>query len=90
MVKIRWEKDALFSWSDFWGSSKFHLRKLRIKCGETQSKVIFNAKEGEFAYLVRGGENAVFVKSKEDKLSRKERQMHRLKTQGTLFGQKEA
>ncbi|XP_015249924.1 lipoprotein lipase isoform X1 [Cyprinodon tularosa] len=90
IVKIRWEKDAFFSWSDFWGSSKFHLRKLRIKCGETQSKVIFNAKEGEFAYLVRGGENAVFVKSKEDNLSRKERRMHRLKTQGSLFNQNEA
>ncbi|KAM4739377.1 lipoprotein lipase [Anableps anableps] len=90
IVKIRWEKDALFSWSDFWGSSKFYLRKLRIKCGETQSKVIFNAKEGEFAYLVRGGEKAVFVKSKEDKLNRTERQMHRLKTKGSLFSQTEA
>ncbi|XP_041861727.1 lipoprotein lipase [Melanotaenia boesemani] len=87
IVNLRWEKDTLISWSDWWGSSKFHIRKLRIKSGETQSKVIFNAKEGEFAYLVRGGEDAVFVKSKEDNASRKERKMHRLKTKGSLFSE---
>lgn len=90
IVKLRWEKDALFSWSDFWSSSQFHLRKLRIKSGEHQSKVIFSAKEGEFAYLVRGGEPAVFVKSKEDNRSRKEKLMHRLKMQGSSFGQNDA
>ncbi|XP_017262832.1 lipoprotein lipase [Kryptolebias marmoratus] len=90
MVKLRWEKDTIISWSNWWGSNKFHLRKLRIKCGETQSKVIFNSKDGEFAYLVQGGEYAVFVKSKEDNLSRKERRMHRLKTQGSLFEQNDA
>lgn len=36
-------------------------------------RVIFSAKEGEFVYLVRGGENAVFVKSKEANASRKEK-----------------
>lgn len=38
IVKLRWEKDAIISWSDWWGSSKVHIRKLRIKSGETQSK----------------------------------------------------
>lgn len=38
IVKLRWEKDAIISWSDWWGSSQFHIRKLRIKSGETQSK----------------------------------------------------
>ncbi|KAM9849375.1 lipoprotein lipase [Aulostomus maculatus] len=90
IVKLRWEKDALISWSDWWGSSKFHIRKLRVKSGEKQSKVIFSAKEGEFAYLVRGGEDAVFVKSKEDNMSRKEKLLHKLKTQGSLFGQTDA
>uniref|UniRef100_A0A3B4ASK1 Lipoprotein lipase n=1 Tax=Periophthalmus magnuspinnatus TaxID=409849 RepID=A0A3B4ASK1_9GOBI len=65
IVKLRWEKDSILSW-DWWGSSKFHIRKLRVKSGERQSKVIFSSKDGEFAYLVRGGENAVFVKSKEE------------------------
>ena len=38
IVKLRWEKDAIFSWADLWSSSRFHIRKLRIKSGETQSK----------------------------------------------------
>lgn len=38
MVKMGWVKDAIFSWSDWWGSSRFHIRKLRVKSGETQSK----------------------------------------------------
>ncbi|KAE8294211.1 Lipoprotein lipase [Larimichthys crocea] len=54
IVKLRWEKDTLISWSDWWGSSQFHIRKLRIKSGETQSKVIFSAKEGEFVYPCEG------------------------------------
>ncbi|KAF1385741.1 hypothetical protein PFLUV_G00110940 [Perca fluviatilis] len=90
IVKLRWEKDTLISWSDWWGGGKFHIRKLRIKSGETQSKVIFNAKEGEFAYLVRGGEDGVFVKSKEDQMNRKEKLMHKLKMRGSLFGLNDA
>ncbi|XP_070687772.1 lipoprotein lipase [Pempheris klunzingeri] len=89
-VKLLWEKDTIISWSDWWGSSKFHIRKLRIKSGERQSKVIFSAKEGEFAYLVRGGEDAIFVRSKEDNMSRKEKLLHKLKMQGSLFGQNDA
>ncbi|XP_049910823.1 lipoprotein lipase [Epinephelus moara] len=90
IVKLRWEKDALISWSDWWGSSRFHVRKLRVKSGETQSKVIFSSKDGEFAYLVRGGEEAVFVRSKEDNMSRKEKLLHKLKMQGTLYGQNDS
>uniref|UniRef100_UPI0037E7A007 lipoprotein lipase n=1 Tax=Semicossyphus pulcher TaxID=241346 RepID=UPI0037E7A007 len=90
IVKLRWEKDAIISWSSLWGSIQFHLRKLRIKSGEYQSKVNFSAKEGEFAYLVRGGGDGVFVKSKEDNLSRKGRQMHKLKMKGSSFGQNDA
>lgn len=36
-------------------------------------RVIFSAKEGEFVYLVRGGEDGEFVKSKEDNQSRTEK-----------------
>ncbi|KAF7657982.1 hypothetical protein LDENG_00019750 [Lucifuga dentata] len=89
IVKLRWEKDKI--WSNWWGSSStFHIRKLRIKAGETQSKVIFSAKEGEFSYLTRGGDDAVFVKSKEDNRSHQEKLMHKLKMQGSLFGQNDA
>lgn len=90
MVKLRWEKDAIISWSNWFGSNQFHIRKLRVKSGEKQSKVIFIAEAGEFAYMKRGGDDAVFVKSKEDNMSRKERLMHRVKMQGSLFGQNEA
>lgn len=36
-------------------------------------RVIFSPKEGEFSYLVRGGEDSVFVKSREDTVSRKDK-----------------
>ncbi|XP_036376712.1 lipoprotein lipase [Megalops cyprinoides] len=87
MVKMRWEKDSYFSLSDWWGNNKFNIRKLRVKVGETQAKVIFSAKEGEFEYLVRGGNEAVFVKSKEDQSSRKEERLHKRKMNGSLFKQ---
>ncbi|XP_060934802.1 lipoprotein lipase [Limanda limanda] len=89
IVKLRWEKDSIISWS-FWSSSQFHIRKMRIKSGETQSRVIFSPKEGEFAYLVRGGDETVFVKSKEDNMSRKEKLIHKLKMQGSSFVQNNA
>ncbi|XP_064187696.1 lipoprotein lipase [Anguilla rostrata] len=85
MVKMKWEKDSYFSLSDWWGNKSFQIRKLRIKAGETQAKVIFSSKEGEFAYLVRGGKEAVFVKSKEEKSSQKEERLHKLKMNGSLF-----
>ncbi|XP_030640551.1 lipoprotein lipase isoform X2 [Chanos chanos] len=84
MVKIQWEKDSLFRWS-WWGTNTFHIRKIRVKSGETQAKVIFSAKEGEFAYMSQGGEPAVFVKSKEAQSSRKERKLHKLKMEGSSF-----
>ncbi|XP_062252415.1 lipoprotein lipase isoform X1 [Platichthys flesus] len=89
IVKLRWEKDSIISWS-FWSSTQLHIRKMRIKSGETQSRVIFSPKEGEFAYMVRGGEDTVFVKSKEDNMSRKEKLIHKLKMQGSNFVQNDA
>lgn len=45
IVKLRWEKDTIISWTDWWGSSKFHIRKLRIKSGETQSKWVLGLRQ---------------------------------------------
>ncbi|KAL2089812.1 hypothetical protein ACEWY4_014500 [Coilia grayii] len=87
MVKIGWDKDSYFGWSDWWRSSNFHIRRLRVKAGETQARVIFRAKEGEFAYLSRGGEPAVFVKSKEDQATRKQERLHKRKMHGSSFKQ---
>ncbi|TRY57483.1 hypothetical protein DNTS_035511 [Danionella cerebrum] len=86
MVKLIWEKDTLISWP-WWNSDTFHIRKLRIKSGERQSKVIFSAKEGEFSYLSRGGEPAIFVKDKEAQSSRKNQRLHKLKMHGSSFKQ---
>lgn len=38
MVKLTWDKDSYFSWSDWWKSSNFHIRRLRVKAGETQAR----------------------------------------------------
>ncbi|KAL4658863.1 lipoprotein lipase [Arapaima gigas] len=82
-VTVRWEKDSLFSLSSWWSSSTVWIRKLRIKSGETQAKVTFNAENGEFASLSRGGDHAVFVKSKDEQSSKRNERRHRLKTKST-------
>ncbi|KAG7327477.1 hypothetical protein KOW79_009083 [Hemibagrus wyckioides] len=84
MVKLIWEKDTIISWP-WWNPDTFHIRKMRIKSGETQSRVLFTAKEGEFSYLTRGGEAAVFVKDKEAQSSRKSERLHKLKMHGSSF-----
>ncbi|KAF4083145.1 hypothetical protein AMELA_G00136590 [Ameiurus melas] len=84
MVKLLWEKDTILSWP-WWNPDTFHIRKLRVKSGETQSRVIFIAKEGEFAYLTRGGEASLFVKDKEAQSSHKNKRLHKLKIHGSSF-----
>ncbi|XP_063057219.1 lipoprotein lipase [Engraulis encrasicolus] len=87
MVKMAWDKDSYFGWNDWFSSSQFHIRKLRIKAGETQARVIFKSKEGEFSYLSRGGEPATFVKSLEEQQSRKQERLHKRKMHGSAFEQ---
>ncbi|XP_028672356.1 lipoprotein lipase [Erpetoichthys calabaricus] len=76
MVKLMWEKDSYFSWTDWWKGYKFNIRKIRVKAGETQAKMTFSAKDGEMAALVRGGEFVDFVKSKEDQASKRHARRH--------------
>ncbi|XP_053369117.1 lipoprotein lipase-like [Clarias gariepinus] len=84
-VKLLWEKDTILSWP-WWNSDTFHIRKLRIKSGETQSRLIFSAKkEGDFTYLTRGGEAAVFVKDKKYQSSHKNERLHKRKMHGSSF-----
>ncbi|XP_041085731.1 lipoprotein lipase-like [Polyodon spathula] len=82
MVKMKWEKDSYFGWSDWWGRNNFNIRKLRVKAGETQEKVVFSAKDGEFADLKRGGDFSVFVKSKEDQVRKRRARHHERKRPG--------
>ncbi|XP_067108723.1 lipoprotein lipase [Osmerus mordax] len=84
IVEMEWESDSYFS---FLNSNEFLIRKIRVKSGETQAKVIFRVREGEFAHLVQGGESVSFVKSKEDQNSRKMERLHRLKMHGSFFKQ---
>ncbi|XP_030630539.1 lipoprotein lipase [Chanos chanos] len=85
MIKMQWEKDSYFS--GFFGANEFMIRRLRVKSGETQAKAIFQTKEGEFGYLKQGGDTLVFVKSKENPVSRREERLHRLKMHGSFFKQ---
>ncbi|XP_006640052.2 lipoprotein lipase [Lepisosteus oculatus] len=88
MVKMKWEKDSYFSWSDWWGSSSFMIRKLRVKAGETQAKVEFHAQNGDFAELKRGGDFATFVRSKESHVSKRHAREHRRRMYASPWGKK--
>ncbi|XP_029457627.1 lipoprotein lipase isoform X1 [Rhinatrema bivittatum] len=62
MLKVHWEKESFFSWSDWWTTYAFEIRKIRVKSGETQKKTVFCPKEGIHSHLKRGKEPVVFVK----------------------------
>ncbi|XP_016421981.1 lipoprotein lipase-like [Sinocyclocheilus rhinocerous] len=83
MLSLHWEKDSyLYS---FFSTNQFMIRKMRIKSGETQSRLMFRPKDGEFGSLVQGGDAVVFVKSSETPQSRREQRQHRLKHHGSFF-----
>uniref|UniRef100_A0A671NV51 Lipoprotein lipase n=1 Tax=Sinocyclocheilus anshuiensis TaxID=1608454 RepID=A0A671NV51_9TELE len=73
MLNIRWEKDSYLY--GFFSTNQFMIRRMRIKSGETQSRLIFRPKEGEFGSLVQGGDAVVFVKSSETPQSRREQSL---------------
>ncbi|XP_038860265.1 lipoprotein lipase-like [Salvelinus namaycush] len=84
-VTLQWDSDSYFS---FFNSNEFMIRRIRVKTGETQSKVIFRAEsDGKFAHLVQGGDPVTFTKSKEDQNSRTHERIHRLKMKGSFFKQ---
>ncbi|KAM4605734.1 lipoprotein lipase [Polymixia lowei] len=83
-VKLMWQSDSFFS---FLNHNEFMIRRLRVKAGETQAKVIFRVMDSEFAHLVQGGDAVTFVKSKQDQQSRRLERLHRLKFHGSFFKQ---
>ncbi|XP_077078272.1 lipoprotein lipase [Siphateles boraxobius] len=85
MLNIHWEKDSYLY--GFFSTNQFTIRRMRIKSGETQSRVMFRPKDGEFGSLIQGGEPVVFVKSSETPQSRREERKHRLKHHGSFFKQ---
>ncbi|OCT97475.1 lipoprotein lipase [Xenopus laevis] len=72
MLKIKWEKDSYFSWSDWFTTYSFDIQKIRVKSGEFQKKLVFCAKEGNFASLQRGKRQVVFVKCNEHSRKKQE------------------
>ncbi|XP_016090170.1 lipoprotein lipase-like isoform X3 [Sinocyclocheilus grahami] len=85
MLSLHWEKDSYLY--GFFSTNQFMIRKMRIKSGETQSRLMFRPKDGEFGSLVQGGDAVVFVKSSETPQSRREQRQHRLKHHGSFFKQ---
>ncbi|KAG8454399.1 hypothetical protein GDO86_000863 [Hymenochirus boettgeri] len=65
MLKIQWEKDSIFSWSDWFTTYSFDIQKIRVKSGELQKKLILCAKEGNYDTIKRGNGPIVFVKCNE-------------------------
>ncbi|XP_062844223.1 lipoprotein lipase [Trichomycterus rosablanca] len=85
MMKIQWEKDSYLP--SFFSSNQFLIRKMRIKAGETQAKVIFRPREVEFGDLIQGGDGLIFVKSNDNPHSKQHERLHRLKMHGSFFKQ---
>uniref|UniRef100_A0A8C0UKK3 Lipoprotein lipase n=1 Tax=Cyanistes caeruleus TaxID=156563 RepID=A0A8C0UKK3_CYACU len=70
MLKLQWEKDTFFSWSDWWTPFTFDIQRIRVKSGETQKKVVFCSRDGT-SRLSKGEEAAIFVKCSEQPVNRK-------------------
>ncbi|XP_075382735.1 lipoprotein lipase isoform X2 [Mycteria americana] len=70
MLKLQWEKDTFFSWSDWWTPFTFDIQRVRVKSGETQKKVVFCSRDGT-SRLSKGEEAAIFVKCLEQPVNRK-------------------
>ncbi|XP_060725128.1 lipoprotein lipase [Tachysurus vachellii] len=85
MIKIQWESDSFLP--SFFSTNQFRIRKMRIKSGETQAKVIFRPKDVEFGSLSQGMDGVIFVKSTDISQSKKEERNHRLKMHGSSFKQ---
>ncbi|NXE57677.1 LIPL lipase, partial [Casuarius casuarius] len=70
MLKLQWEKDTFFSWSDWWTPFTFDIQRVRVKSGETQKKVVFCSQDG-ISHLNKGQDAAIFVKCIEQPVNRK-------------------
>ncbi|XP_072525497.1 lipoprotein lipase [Salminus brasiliensis] len=83
MLKIQWETDSYLP--SFFSTNQFMIRRMRIKSGETQAKVIFSPKDMELVGLIQGGDSVLFVKSNENQKTKREARLHRLKMHGSFF-----
>ncbi|XP_069505822.1 lipoprotein lipase isoform X1 [Ambystoma mexicanum] len=70
MLKMQWEKDSIFSWSDWWTTYTLDIQKVRVKSGETQKKLVLCSKDGVYSHLKRGKGPVVFVKCQDNASSK--------------------
>uniref|UniRef100_A0A8D0GW52 Lipoprotein lipase n=1 Tax=Sphenodon punctatus TaxID=8508 RepID=A0A8D0GW52_SPHPU len=61
MLKLQWENDSIFSWSNWWINPEFRIQRVRVKAGETQKKLVFCSRDG-ISHLKKGKEAVVFVR----------------------------
>ncbi|XP_053559191.1 lipoprotein lipase [Bombina bombina] len=71
MLKMQWEKDSYFSWSDWFTTYAYDIQRIRVKSGELQKKLVFCAETGNHASLKRGKGSVVFVRCNEHSLKKK-------------------
>ncbi|KAI1883024.1 hypothetical protein AGOR_G00240980 [Albula goreensis] len=84
-IALQWEQDNVFKFWERLRRYRFSIRRLRVKAGETQARVVFLPTDGEFASILKGGHYATFNKSTEEPGSHKQERLHRMKMQGSLF-----
>ncbi|KAJ7335324.1 hypothetical protein JRQ81_013265, partial [Phrynocephalus forsythii] len=61
IVKLQWISESLFSWSDWWNIPELGIKRVRVKAGETQKKLVFCSQDG-FSYLRKGDKVVEFVR----------------------------
>uniref|UniRef100_A0A4W4HP93 Lipoprotein lipase n=1 Tax=Electrophorus electricus TaxID=8005 RepID=A0A4W4HP93_ELEEL len=52
MLSVQWEKDSFLS--GFFSTGQFRIRRMRVKSGETQAKLMFRPKHEDFGVLTQG------------------------------------
>uniref|UniRef100_A0A6J0UG58 Lipoprotein lipase n=1 Tax=Pogona vitticeps TaxID=103695 RepID=A0A6J0UG58_9SAUR len=61
IVKLQWTSDSIFTWSDWWNIPELGIKRVRVKAGETQKKLVFCSPNG-FSHLKKGDKVAEFVR----------------------------
>ncbi|XP_062985213.1 lipoprotein lipase [Elgaria multicarinata webbii] len=59
IVKLQWFNDSIFNF--WWSAPEFRIKRVRVKAGETQKKLVFCSPEGS-SYIKKGSGTAEFVR----------------------------
>ncbi|XP_006884960.1 PREDICTED: lipoprotein lipase [Elephantulus edwardii] len=69
MLKLKWNSDSYFAWSEWWSTPGFDIENIRVKAGETQKKVTFCSRE-KVSHLQKGKTPVIFVKCHDKSLNK--------------------